>query len=250
MEITTTQTDVTIEQPVATPVKGIKLPFKVETKNEDPTPEEPVIPSNLSVKAAADYALVLKAIKNDQQAYATLMNRYKNSVFHTIYKMVNNTEEANDLTLEAFGKAFHKLPSYAPTYAFSTWLYRIAINNCIDSLRKKRLKVLSIDDPIEPGGANDFANNIKSDALNPEEKVIRSQKLSMVRRVIDTMSDKYRTMLELRYYEEYSYDEIAKELDIPLGTVKAQLFRAKEILSGLLQQPGPSAYLEYKKARR
>jgi len=250
MELTSTKIDTKQPTAVATsPVSGVKLSFDVvkkeEEKKEKEKEKEVVVPGkNLSAKARADYDLVLKAVDGNQKAYETLLNRYKNSVFHTIYKMVSNTEEANDLTLEAFGKAFHKLPSYAPHYAFSTWLYRIAINNCIDHLRKKRLHVLSIDDPIEPGGAHDFANNIRSSALNPEEKVIRSQKLNMVRRVIDSMNPKYRTMLELRYYQELSYDEIAKKLEIPLGTVKAQLFRAKEILSGLLSQPGPGAYLE------
>ncbi len=200
--------------------------------------------TNLSPRAQEDYELVQKAISGCQQAYATLLNRYRSSIFHMMLKMVNNREDADDLTLEAFGKAFNKLPSYAPRYAFSTWLFKIAINNCIDYIRKKRLHLLSIDDPIEPNSDHDFSSNIRSGALDPEERFIRKQRVGLMRDVLQKLSLKYRLMIELRFFEELSYDEIARELDIPLGTVKAQLFRAKEILFNLLQSPGAAAYLE------
>jgi len=200
--------------------------------------------SNLSPRAQEDYELVLKAIDGNQKAYATLMDRYKNSIYHMMLKMVNNREDADDLMLEAFGKAFNKLPSYAPRYAFSTWLFKIAINNCIDHIRKKRLKMLSIDDPIEHDSDHNYSTNLKSSALDPEEKFIRAQRVDLMRNILSKLNLKYRLMIELRFFEELSYDEIAKELDIPLGTVKAQLFRAKEILYNLLQSPGAKAYLE------
>jgi len=158
--------------------------------------------------------------------------------------MVNNRDDADDLTLEAFGKAFRKLPSYAPRYAFSTWLFKIAINNCIDHIRKKRLHLLSIDDPIEPGGTHDFSSNLKANSLDPEQMFMRAQRVKLMRRIMGKLSHKYRLMIELRFFEELSYEEIARELEIPLGTVKAQLFRAKEILYNLLQKPGAQAYLD------
>lgn len=199
---------------------------------------------NLSARGKEDYEMVLKAIDGNQKAYATLMDRYRNSVYHMMYKMVGNREDADDLTLEAFGKAFNKLPSYAPRYAFSTWLFKIAINNCIDYIRKKRLHFLSIDDPIEHNSEHDFSNNLKANILDPEDTMIRRQRVKLMRDVLGELSLKYRLMIELRFFEELSYDEIAKELDIPLGTVKAQLFRAKEILYNILQKPGAAAYLE------
>jgi RNA polymerase sigma-70 factor (ECF subfamily) len=159
-------------------------------------------------------------------------------------QMVNNREDAHDLTQEAFGKAFHKLPTYAPKFAFSTWLFKIAKNNCIDHIRKKRLITFSIDDPIEADSANDYSNNIQAEILDPEEEVIRAQKLEMVQDMVNGLTTKYKSMIQLRYYEEKTYDEIATELKIPLGTVKAQLFRAKELLFLQMQQPGPSAYLD------
>ena len=200
--------------------------------------------TNLSPKAQADYDLVLKAIDGNQKAYTTLMNRYRNSIFHMMLKMIKNRDDADDLTLEAFGKAFRKLPSYAPRYAFSTWLFKIAINNCIDHIRKKKLHLLSIDDPIEKGGVHDFSSNLKSNTLDPEEIYIRSQRVTLMRKIMGKLSPKYRLMIELRFFEELSYEEIATELEIPLGTVKAQLFRAKEILYTMLKKPGAQAYLD------
>ncbi len=205
--------------------------------------------TNLSPRAQEDYNMVLKAIGGCQRAYANLMERYRSSIFHMMLKMVNNRDDAEDLTLEAFGKAFNKLPSYAPRYAFSTWLFKIAINNCIDHIRKKRLHLLSIDDPIEPNSDHDFSSNIPSGTLDPEMQMVRQQRLSLMRSMLGELSLKYRLMIELRYFEELSYDEIAKELDIPLGTVKAQLFRAKEILFQLLQSPRAQAYLESNRRR-
>jgi len=228
-----------VEKTETTPVAETAPP--VEAKEEEP--EKPDT-SNLSPRAQEDYELVLTAIGGRQKSYAVLMERYRNSIFHMMLKMVNNREDADDLTLEAFGKAFNKLHSYAPRYAFSTWLFKIAINNCIDHIRKKRLKMLSIDDPIEPNSEHDYSTNIRSTALDPEERFIREQRLTLMRTVLKQLNLKYRLMIELRFFEELSYEEIAKELDIPLGTVKAQLFRAKEILYNILQQPGASAYID------
>ncbi len=199
---------------------------------------------NLSSKAIEDYELVQEAIAGDQKAYSELLNRYKTSVYHTILKMVNNRDDAEDLTLEAFGKAFNKLDSYAPRFAFSTWLFKIAINNCIDHIRKKRVQLLSIDEPIEINSEKDFAHNIRTSLLNPEEKFIREQKAQLLRELLSKINSKYRLMLELRFFEELSYEEIAEELDVPLGTVKAQLFRAKEIMFELLQTPAAKSFLE------
>ncbi len=202
------------------------------------------VSDRLSPRAKKDYELVQAAIKGDQNAYELLLNRYRHSIFHTMLKMVHNRQDADDLTIEAFGKAFNKLPTYAPHFAFSTWLFKIAINNCIDHIRKKRIKTLSIDEPIEFNGAQDFSSNLKSGKLNPEEEIIRNQRIGLMRSSIQKLSIKYRLMIELRYFEGLSYDEIAKELGIPLGTVKAQLFRAKEILFQMMQKPMAAAYLE------
>jgi RNA polymerase sigma-70 factor (ECF subfamily) len=174
------------------------------------------------------------------------MNRYRNSVYHAMFKMVNNRDDADDLTIEAFGKAFRKLPTYAPNYAFSTWLFKIAINNCIDHIRKKRLQTLSMDETIKPDSEREFSHNIPDYEPDPEQAMMHEEKLSHVRHLVEKMNVKYRTMIELRYYEELSYEEIAQELSLPLGTVKAQLFRAKELLYQQLQTKNSNAYVDVK----
>jgi RNA polymerase sigma factor (sigma-70 family) len=200
--------------------------------------------SRLSIRATDDYSVVLQAISGDQQAYDTLLNRYRNSVYHAMFKMVNNRDDADDLTIEAFGKAFNKLPSYAPNYAFSTWLFKIAINNCIDHIRKKRLKTYSMDDTITKDSTCEFSHSIRDYEPDPEQMMIHDQKIAHVRHLVQILNTKYRAMIELRYYEELSYEEIATELSLPLGTVKAQLFRAKEILYQQLQATTSQPYME------
>jgi RNA polymerase sigma-70 factor (ECF subfamily) len=190
----------------------------------------------LSERAQEDYHLVCQAVEfNNQSAYSTLLDRYRESIYHMMYKMVHNRDDADDLTLEAFGKAFRKLHTYTPNYAFSTWLFKIASNNCIDFIRKKRMKMLSIDDTLEEDGQQDFSNNLRSSALDPEERFIYQQRKVILRDLMKRLRPKYRVMIELRFFEELSYQEIADRLSLPVGTVKAQLFRAKELLYEILR---------------
>jgi RNA polymerase sigma-70 factor (ECF subfamily) len=195
------------------------------------------INSNLSEKAQYDYHLVLRAINNgDQKAYAELMARYQESIYYMLLKMVNNKDDADDLTLEAFGKAFKRLTYYTPNYAFSTWLFKIATNNCIDFLRKKKNNNLfSIDKPFENSEGGEFSIDLKSSNLNPEERIIKKQKIKLMREVVEKLKPRYRELIELRYFKEYSYDEISIQLGIPLGSVKAQLFRAREFLYNIMK---------------
>ena len=199
----------------------------------------------LSDRAKADYALVVKAIDGRQDAYATLMTRYRGAIHQMMYKMVGNNEDAADLTQEAFTKAFNKLPSYEPRYAFSTWLFKIASNNCIDYIRKKRLVTLSIDETIKEDSDQEFSYNIRAEVPDPEERLVKVQRARMMRSLVGQLSTKYRQMIEMRFYRELSYDEIATELGIPLGTVKAQLFRAKEMLHSQLKDPAALDFLEH-----
>jgi RNA polymerase sigma factor (sigma-70 family) len=192
--------------------------------------------ANLSEKAQHDYKLVRAAIeKGDQKAYAELMVRYRDSVYFMLLKMVNNKDDADDLTIEAFGKAFKRLEQYTPNYAFSTWLFKIASNNCIDFIRKKKKNTFSIDKTFENEEGSEMAMDLRSELLDPEEKVMKKQKVKLMREVVDKLKPRYRTLVELRYFEELSYEEIAAQLDLPLGTVKAQLFRAREFLYNILK---------------
>jgi len=188
----------------------------------------------LSEKARQDYILVQDALKGNEKAFARLLGRYKDAIYFMLLKMVNNRSDAEDLTLEAFGKAFKNLHQYSPTYAFSTWLFKIASNNCIDFLRKKKGVHISIESNGDPNENGDQLR-LKSKDLNPEEKLIRQQKAILLRRVVRRLKPRYQTLVELRYFREFSYEEIAKELNLPLGTVKAQLFRAREMLFKMIE---------------
>jgi RNA polymerase sigma factor (sigma-70 family) len=195
---------------------------------------------NLSEKAQVDLNLVELAKKGDQKAYANLMGRYRDAIYFMLLKMVNNSIDAEDLTIEAFGKAFKNIAQYTPNYAFSTWLFKIATNNCIDFIRKKRGNLVSIDHAFDENDSLVPSSNIHSDAPDPETNMINQQKIKLMRDVVSKLKPRYRNLVELRYFNEYSYEEISKELDLPIGTVKAQLFRAKELLFNILKNTGES----------
>lgn len=186
---------------------------------------------NLSDKAGRDYELVLKARDcGDQKAYAILMNTYREPVYYMLLKMTGSTTEAEDLTIEAFGKAFRAIDSYTPNFAFSTWLFRIATNNCIDFIRKKRTPTVSMDNVYTDSDGEEVGMDIASESLNPEQAIIDEQKKQAMREIVSKLKPHYRVLIELRYFDEKTYEEIAEHLQIPIGTVKAKLFRAREFL--------------------
>ena len=177
--------------------------------------------------------LVQRANNGDQKAYAELMDRYRDAIYYMLLKMVNNASDAEDLTIEAFGKAFKNIQQYAPNYAFSTWLFKIATNNCIDFIRKKKANHISLDHNDEEHER--ASHDIQAAVPDPEESMINEQKVKMMRQVVSKLKPRYRKLIELRYFKEFSYEEIADELELPIGTVKAQLFRARELLYQILK---------------
>lgn len=191
----------------------------------------------LTTKAVYDYKLIQQALTHgDQKAYAELLQRYRESVYFTMLRMCNNKDDAEDLTIEAFGRAFKRLEQYTPTYAFSTWLFKIASNNAIDFLRnKKKSTSLSLDNKMENDEGQEFSKSIKSQSLDPEENIIKKQKVELLKDVVEKLKPRYRELVKMRYYEELSYEEIALKLELPVGTVKAQLFRAREFLYNILK---------------
>jgi RNA polymerase sigma-70 factor (ECF subfamily) len=187
----------------------------------------------LSSKARLDAELVEQAISGDQKAYAELMGRYRDAIYFMLLKMVNNTADAEDLTIEAFGKAFKSIKQYTASFAFSTWLFKIASNNAIDFMRKKKFNNVSIDDTLHDADAVPI--NIRSEQPTPEESLITEQKVLLLRSIVAKLKPRYRRLVELRYFYEYSYEEISEEMELPIGTVKAQLFRARELLQNVLK---------------
>ncbi|MCO5269202.1 MAG: sigma-70 family RNA polymerase sigma factor [Brumimicrobium sp.] len=190
---------------------------------------------NLSEKGKKDLVIVDRAKAGDQMAFAELMGRYRESVYFMLLKMVKNPNDAEDLTIEAFGKAFHRIHQYSPNYAFSTWLFKIASNNCIDFIRKKRINLLSIDNAYINHDGDSVQIDIAGDTPDPEEEYIKNQKVKAMRAVVDKLKPRYKDLIVKRYFLELSYEEIAEELDLPLGTVKAQLFRAREFLANIME---------------
>jgi len=193
---------------------------------------------NLSEKGKHDYKLVLLALKGNEKAYAELLDRYKDAIYYMLLKMVNNKSDAEDLTIEAFGKAFKSIEQYTPNYAFSTWLFKIATNNCIDFIRKKKANLISLDQNADD--QDNLGTPLQSDSPDPEEDMIKSQRVALMRDVVSKLKPRYRTLIELRYFREFSYEEIAEELGLPIGTVKAQLFRARELLYNILKNCNPN----------
>ncbi len=191
---------------------------------------------HLSEKAQHDLSLVEAAIEGKQSAYAELMDRYRESIYYMMLKMVKNQDDADDLTIEAFGKAFNRLEQYSPSFAFSTWLFKIASNNCIDFIRKKRIKITSMDTGRITDDGDVIFFDAKSTTLDPEEIIIQNQKIKLMRDLVSKLKPRYKELIEKRYFEELSYEEIAEELNIPLGTVKAQLFRAREFLANMIEK--------------
>ncbi|PRY13209.1 RNA polymerase sigma-70 factor (ECF subfamily) [Pontibacter ummariensis] len=189
-----------------------------------------------SAKAKHDFKLIQAAVEeNDEKAYAELMSIYKKPVYHVVLKMVRNADDAEDLTIEAFAKAFKNLHKFNPEYAFSTWLFRIATNNCIDFIRKNRIKTMSIDSAIKIDNGDEITIDFKDKNLNPQEEAIKNQKIEIMQYVVAKLPDKYQRLVTLRYFNELSYEEIATELNAPLGTVKAQLHRARELLFDMVK---------------
>lgn len=180
--------------------------------------------NNLSERAIYDYKIVQKAMAGDEKAYAELFKRYKDSVFFIILHLIQNRNDAENLMFETFEKAFTNLDQYNSSVAFSTWIYKIASNTTIDFIRKKKNLL------------NDFdANEALADEDRLSEDLERQQRADFMRKKVSLLKARYRKLIELRYFDEYSYEEIAEELAISLNTVKKQLFRARQLLLNMLQ---------------
>lgn len=189
-----------------------------------------------SDKALKDFDLIDQAVNvGDQSAFAELMERYKKPVYHMILKMVRNVDDAEDLTIEAFAKAFKNLHRFKKDFTFSTWLFRIATNNSIDFIRKKKLETFSLDTSLKDDDGESVSIDVEDKNLNPQEEAIKSQKVELIQMFVTKLPPKYQRLVRLRYFQELSYEEIAKELDAPLGTVKAQLHRARELMYDLVK---------------
>ena len=185
--------------------------------------------STPSVSSLQDQGLVKEALDGSQEAFSQLMEKYRNPIHHHIYRMVRDKRQVEDLVQEIFIKAFSSLSSYSTNFAFSTWLYKIATNHTIDYLRRKKLTTLSIDQPLKTKDG-ELEYELPDSTYRPDRHIVEDQRRLLIQEAIDSLPPKYYRVIVLRHQQEKSYEEIAQELDLPLGTVKAHIFRARELL--------------------
>jgi RNA polymerase sigma-70 factor (ECF subfamily) len=190
-------------------------------------------------KLAADdeiFALVHRAKKGDEIAFKELMSRYEKSIFYMILKMVKNEADAEDLTIEVFTKVFYNIDMYTETHSFSTWLFKIASNHAIDFLRRRKNQQndIKIDEPLN--AETNWYFELASDEPNPENMLIIKQHEDEVKQLMSVLPEDLRIALKMRIYDDMSYKEIAQKLDIAIGTVKARLFRARNLLATIIRR--------------
>jgi RNA polymerase sigma-70 factor (ECF subfamily) len=185
--------------------------------------------AQVSLSSREDAALIERAAGGDEQAFRLIVEKYSRALRFHITRMVRDKEIIDDLIQEIFLKAFSNLGSYNTSFAFSTWLYRIATNHTIDHLRKKKLKTLSIDEPVQSKDG-EMQIEIADNSTRADELILNKQRDKIILDALETLPSKYRMVIEMRHMEEKSYQEISEELDLPLGTVKAHIFRARELL--------------------
>lgn len=200
----------------------------LEVNGDAPAEQErtPVVSSN----TLEDMELLRQARTGSEKAFERLLKKYRKSVYYMLLKMVNNPDDAEDLTQEAFAKAFAAIHKFDATFAFSTWLFRIATNNAIDFIRKRRIQTISLSSGYENDDGDNIQFDVRDENHNPGEIILRQQRANALNKAIANLPEKYRQLVDLRYFQELSYEEIAAELNLPLGTVKAQLFRSRELL--------------------
>jgi RNA polymerase sigma factor (sigma-70 family) len=179
-------------------------------------------------------AIIAAALNGNQKAYTRLVEAHRTAVFHIVNRIVHNDEAARDLVQETFMKAFASLGSYRSEFRFSTWLYKIAANSSIDYLRKKRIHALSLDAPVETSDGR-IEIEIPDETHNPELQLLRKQQRFSIEEAIDSLPPKYCEVIVLRHKDDKPYEEIADLLGIPVGTVKARIFRARELLKRKLK---------------
>jgi len=173
-----------------------------------------------------DAVLVKNTLRGNLSAYNTLVEKYQRPVYSLAYRMVGNTEDASDLVQETFMRAYGALASFRQDASFLTWLYKIASNLCIDHLRSRKTKnTLSLDVELEEGH-----EPVADRSFSPEDTVIRGAVGDMVQREVMNLPARYRVVIVMRHLQGMSIEEIAEQLNLPSGTVKTHLFRAREML--------------------
>jgi len=206
-----------MDKPTVVPLKALV------TKGETRT---------ITLVEQSDADLVRQTLGGNSSAYNGLVQRYQRQVYNLAYRMLGNAEDAGDLVQDTFLRAYGALASFRQDASFLTWLYKIASNLCIDQLRSRKAKsTLSLEVELEEG--REPAADLRSSG--PEEAAVRGSVAEVVQRAILNLPEKYRAVVVMRHLHDMSVDEIARVLELPTGTVKTHLFRAREMLRGRLR---------------
>lgn len=173
---------------------------------------------------------VQAAMEGDQDAFTEIVYTYQDSVFNLCYRILSDRVEAEDAAQEAFLRAYMNLARYDPDRSFKTWLLTIASNHCIDRLRRRRMKLMSLDDPLP-------SLTLSSDEPEPEQASITREQSEAIQGLLDKIPADYRAAIVLRYWYDYSYNEIADMLETTESAIKSRLFRARQMIADLIDDP-------------
>jgi RNA polymerase sigma factor (sigma-70 family) len=186
------------------------------------------------VPAITDQELVKRTLHGDQAAFVTLVRRYERGLYNLAYRMVRDPEIARDLTQDILIRVHGSLAKYDPVYPFTSWIYRVGSNLCIDFIRKRKLKTISLDAPVSVGHDESVPREIPDSTHDPGRTAEETERARILSDVLDRLPETHRLILILRHQRELSYEEIAIALDAPLGTVKARIHRAREAFRKIL----------------
>jgi len=181
-----------------------------------------------------DPEILRRCLAGDERAYRELVERYQRRVYSLALRMVRQAEDAEDLTQETFVRMFRALDRYDPSRPFGAWLFTIASRLCIDHLRRRRVKPISLFQG-EPGSEEERVIEAVDPGLRPEEVTSHAEEERRTRQLIDSLPPHYRIVVVLRHQQDLSYEEIAETLHLPLGTVKARIHRARALLKRHLE---------------
>jgi len=173
--------------------------------------------------------IIQKILNGEEDAFLHIVNKYKSALYGVVFKMINNKDEADDIVQETFIKAFSSIRTFDEKYSFATWLFKIGTNNCIDHLRKRKIKSISINSAFSnEEGDNDL--NLPDLTYEADRHVIEEQRKKLIEDAFNSLPEKYATVVRMRHQEDKTYEQISSELNMPIGTVKAHIFRGREML--------------------
>ncbi|MCX6140260.1 MAG: sigma-70 family RNA polymerase sigma factor [Candidatus Kapabacteria bacterium] len=201
-------------------------------------------PQQAADSSGEDEAIIRDVLAGNVNAFATLERKYRRIVTFLIRKMIRDDEDVSDMVQDTFLKAYQALGTFRFEYPFSRWLFKIASNRCIDHLRRKRFAMVSLDAPVRSKGGDEFFMEPADKGPTPDVSLLAKERMEFLQQALVKIPERYREVIRMRHDEELEYQEIADKLNQPLGTVKANLFRARKMLLKMLQKHG-SHFDEY-----